>query len=93
MIVVKNPKEEIQIYLWQMPPAGISAGRKEYYFSKDYQSDLVLLTRENLKKAFPDNHKFHDLIDSHFNSDEALTWFDDYHGLYKINHLLKSSLP
>ena len=46
----------------------------------------------NINKTFPDNHKFHNLLDMQFKSDDELIEYDRFHKCYKINQILKSSL-
>lgn len=64
----------------------------EYYFSKDSNGDLVKLSLINLKKAFPENHKFHDLLDAYFKDETDITMYDSFHKMHKINHLYQQSL-
>ena len=64
----------------------------EYYFSKDAGSPIQLLTAENLKRTFPDNHAFHYAIDSHFRTDQELIAYDSYSKCYKLKFLYKQSL-
>lgn len=51
----------------------------------------ISLTMENLKKTFPDNHKFHDALTAQFKSDQELTGYDSFHKKTKLNHLLEMS--
>jgi hypothetical protein len=64
----------------------------KYYFSKEGSSDIMLLTIENLKKAYPDNLAFHYALDAHFRNDEELIAYDNYSKTYKIKYLYKRSL-
>jgi hypothetical protein len=64
----------------------------EYFFSKDGGSLIQLLTAENLKKAFPDNHPFHYAIDSHFRTDQDLIAYDSFGKCYKLKYLYNQSL-
>jgi len=64
----------------------------EYYFSKDSDTDIQPLTIENLKKAYPENHRFHYDIDAHFRSDRELMAYDPYSQSYKIKYLYKKSV-
>jgi hypothetical protein len=64
----------------------------EYFFSKDGGSDILLLTIENLKKAYPDNHAFHYALDAHFRNDQELITYDTYGKCYKIKYLYNRSL-
>jgi len=64
----------------------------EYFFSKDGGSPIQMLTAENLKRAFPDNHPFHYAIDSHFRTDQELISYDSFSGCYKLKYLYNQSL-
>ena len=64
----------------------------EYYFSKDSNSDIRLLTIENLKRAYPENHRFHYDIDAHFRFDRELMEYDPYTQMYKLKYLYMRSL-
>lgn len=61
----------------------------KYFFTTASSDVLQPLTKENIKKAFPENHPFHDAIDATFRSDEELTMYDTFHKMYKLNWLLK----
>jgi hypothetical protein len=62
-----------------------------FYFSKDIGSTPQLLTKENVKTAYPDNHKFHDALDATFKDDADLAAYDSFHKMYKINHVLMAN--
>jgi hypothetical protein len=64
---------------------------KAYFFSVGPNGDVLPLTILNLKKAFPDNHVFHDLLDMSFKYDSDLTRYDDFHKMFKVNRLLAAS--
>lgn len=63
--------------------------RQDIFFTQpaDVLQDL---TKENLKKAFPENHIFHDAQDANFKEDKDLTAYDKFYKMYKINWLLKN---
>ena len=63
---------------------------KTYFFSVGPNGDVLPLTILNLKKAFPDNHRFHDVLDMTFKNDSDLTKYDDFHKMFKVNRLLES---
>ena len=65
---------------------------KKYYFSIKGDGKLIELTKENLKYAFPDNHKFHDMLDAQFKDNSNIAEFDSFHNMFKVNHLLEQSL-
>jgi len=67
------------------------AAEKAYFFSVGPTGDVFPLTIVNLKKAFPENHKFHDSLDTMFSSDSSLTRYDDFHKMFKVNRLLIAS--
>lgn len=62
-----------------------------YYFSVEAGSALLPLTKNNLKKAFPDNRQFHDLLDLQFRSDRELTAYDSFHKEYKVKALYNNA--
>jgi hypothetical protein len=62
-----------------------------YFFSVGPTGDVQRLTILNLKNAFPDNHAFHDLLDTSFKHDSDLTKYDDFHKMFKVNRLLAAS--
>ncbi len=64
----------------------------EYFFSKNAESPIILLTAENLKKAFPDNLPFHYAIDAEFKRDQDLIAYDPYYKGYKLKYVYKQSL-
>ena len=67
------------------------ASERTYFFSVGPNGDVQPLTILNLKKAFPDNHAFHDLLDMSFKHDSDLTKYDDFHKMFKVNRLLLAS--
>ncbi|UYQ94052.1 hypothetical protein MKQ68_02970 [Chitinophaga horti] len=62
-----------------------------YYFSTEAGTALLPLTKANLKKAFPDNRSFHDLLDLQFRSDKELTAYDSFHKQYKVQSLYQTA--
>src|SRR4029453_12508451 len=67
------------------------AVEKAYFFSVGSNGEIFPLTILNLKKAFPDNHAFHDRLDMTFKNDSQLTKFDEFHKMFKVNRLLEAS--
>ena len=59
-----------------------------YYFSVTLDSEIIPLTIKNLKKAFPDNRKFHDKLDTEISSEKDLVSYDEVHKMYKVNYLI-----
>lgn len=88
-----NPDEKIMLYK-VVSGSGTkgSPSVTRYYFSKDAKSKIQELTIYNMKAAFPDNHKFHDLVDMEFHSNDELTAYDNFHKTMKINRVLQNSL-
>lgn len=64
---------------------------KTYFFSVGPKGDILPLTILNLKKAFPDNHAFHDFLDMSFKYDSDLTKYDEFHNTFKVNRLLDAT--
>lgn len=61
----------------------------KYFFTTPSSDVLLPLTKDNVKKAFPENHPFHDAIDATIKSDDELIMYDTFHKMYKLNWLLK----
>jgi hypothetical protein len=61
--------------------------KTNYYFSKKADGNIMDLTLENLKEAFPNNHKFQDLLDAYFRYDDDLKWYDSFNKMYKVEHI------
>lgn len=88
-----NPDEKVMIYKIVSGTGGKGSPIiTRYYFSKDAKAKIQELTIYNVKAAFPDNHKFHDLIDMEFHSDDELAQYDNFHKIMKINRVLQNSL-
>lgn len=85
------------IYSVQLPDRegeDLTVGKEEvfdYFFSVSAKGPILRLTRQNLKLAFPDNHRFHDAIDQTFRTDAELAQFDAFHKMFKVNRLLVAS--
>ncbi len=88
---VLNAGETIVIYKYQHASHSPKEAEKyapKYYFVTGGGAVLQLLTKDNLKAAFPSNHKFHDALDATFKDDKALYEYDSFHKIYKVNHIL-----
>ena len=84
---------ELYIYARGTP---VSQGRgfhttQEYYFSARPDGQILGLTLENLKQAFPENHRFHDSLDVTFGMGQRLEEYDEFHKMFKVNRLLIAS--
>jgi len=89
---VMNPDEALLLYKVEVMQTKATAPKVyNYYFSRDAASPLQNLTKENLKAAFPTNHKFHDGLDADFKSNSELTAYDGFHKMYKVDHILMMS--
>ncbi len=65
----------------------------DHAFSTTAADSVRPLTLDALKRAYPENHRFHDLIDLAFRSDQELIRYDDFHHEYRIARLLRETLP
>jgi hypothetical protein len=87
-----NPGEKILLYTVDCNP--VSKGdvmTRKYFFSRDAGSDIMLLTLDNLKAAFPDSHHFIEVINHQFRSDSDLYTYDDNYKCYKVNRMYSIS--
>ena len=89
--VIMNPSEKILLYTKEVMQGskGARIRTNTYYFSNGAASPIVELTIDNLKKAYPNNHKFHDALDSDFKNGEGLASYDSFHKMYRVNHILQ----
>ena len=89
---ILEPKD-LYIYSADVLVSGGKGARTEkaYYFSVGAAAEAIPLTIDNVKKAFPNNHKFHDRLDMMFSSDSQLREYDNFHKMYKVNRLLVAS--
>ena len=81
-------------YQYKMEPGINGKGlvkTDEYYFSVKGDGPLLPLTINNLKKAFPENNKFHYALDALFKSDNELLAYDGYLKMYKLKYIYRSS--
>jgi len=88
---VLNKKGPVIIYKTEdksKPSKGAVMPGPKYFFTTASADVLQPLTKENLKKAFPENHSFHDALDATFKSDDDLSQYDTFHKMYKVNRLL-----
>ncbi|WP_426668888.1 hypothetical protein ACPPVU_22015 [Mucilaginibacter sp. McL0603] len=61
------------------------------YFSTKADSGIVMLTEENIDKAFAANHKFRNSVQAEFKNDDALNEYDTVLRKYKIKELYSES--
>ena len=65
----------------------------ERYFSTGANTPLRPLALTELKKAYPDNHKFHDVLTLAFSNDAELMKWDSFHNEFLVSRLLRQSWP
>lgn len=90
---VINPGESILLFKYMHKAHSAKEVDKyapKYYFTTDSTDVLKDLTKENLKKAYPTNHAFHDALDANFSTNAELINYDTFHKMYKLNWLLKN---
>lgn len=90
-----NKDEPITIYKFQHPSHSPKEAEKyapKYFFTTKSSDVLQELTKENLKKAFPNEHPFHDALDAQFKEDKELINYDDFHKMNKLNHIYMSTV-
>lgn len=82
---ILNPTEYILIYKHEVRHHKHTAFH--YVFSRGPRGEITTLTRENLKKAFPENTAFQNNIDQVFRKDSQLTQYDKLYKMYLINQI------
>jgi hypothetical protein len=88
---ILNPSEELLLYKVERPTVGKNPGSVRLYFSPTAAAPIQPLTLLAVKRAFPDNHRFHDLLDAQLPLGTDLTAYDEMHHMTKINWLLRQS--
>jgi hypothetical protein len=85
----------IVIYVVSLPISTSSGKTNQmvptYFFSKGLNGHIFPLTILNLKRAFADNLKFHDMLDVTFGGGESLSKYDSEQKLYDLNFILQNS--
>lgn len=64
----------------------------DYTFSKGNEGLVEELTKVNLKRAFPDKRKFHELLDLSFKDELSLSSYDKRKKVYKLMTVYKKSI-
>ena len=79
----------LYIYAAQTPVTSGKGFRTvtDYYFSAGPTGAVQSLTLDNLKRAFPDNVKFHDTLDQMFGAGQNVAQYDEYRNTFKVNRL------
>ena len=70
---------------------GIKRERK-YYYAVSGTDKIIPLTVMNLKKSFPENYAFHNLLDAQFRKDSDLASYNSLEKKFQVNHLLETVL-
>lgn len=65
---------------------------RKYYFAVSPKDKILPLTIYNLKRSFPDKHKFHNFLDAQFRSDSELASFNSFANKFQVNHLLETTV-
>jgi hypothetical protein len=65
---------------------------KVYYFSTSAGTALIPLTMHALQNHFPESHRFHDILNSHFKNDADLIRLDKGTNRYTLIRLYKEFL-
>lgn len=89
---ILNPAESMLIFKHTTRASKNQEAVNLYYFGFAGSDVATELTLGNLKKADPENHKFHDALDAEFKSDSDLALYDSFHKVYKISRLYSNSL-
>lgn len=82
---ILNPTGYILLYMYGVPNHHEEI--VDYRFSRGADGVVMELSKENLKKAFPENRDFQQKIDQIFGSRLELTAYDEGHRMYVVNWL------
>ena len=63
----------------------------EYSFSRTATSPVIPLTKENVKRALPNDHQFHHVLDMSFPGDAPLAAYDSVARSFKLSALYRQS--
>ncbi len=87
-----NPTEKILLYS-QASVGGYKESQTviKYFFSINANSPLYSLSKWNLKKSFPADPVFHELLDIYFGYDTELLNYDSSYKIYKLNRVYQLS--
>jgi hypothetical protein len=81
----------LRVDYWRVSGKALVAS-PTFHFSVGSTGPIQPLTLENVKRAFPENHAFHDKLDALFSGGGDPAKFDGFHGMFAINHVLDSTL-
>jgi hypothetical protein len=86
-------KDRIPLYSQTIPTGSEGAFYEDiFFFSVEPDSEIIPLTKEALKKAYPENQKFHTLIDSSFKGNADLGSFNQQLKEYMVVYFYNQSL-
>ena len=84
------------LYLYERDRSQLSGKRfatvTDRFFSTTANAPLRPLTLVELKSAYPNNHKFHDILTVAFANDADLMRWDGFHHEYLVARLLRQTL-
>lgn len=78
-------------YILVVIDGGTIAKEPIYFFSKGPDGEIKELTIDNLKSVYPDNKKFHTILDSEIKAEKDVYAYDFKHKMYKVNYLFSLS--
>jgi len=88
-------KETTAMYIYSVNKVVVDGGVIEmepiYYFSTAADDEIKVLTIHNLKQEYPNNKKYHNMLDAEFSSDKAIQSYDFTNKMYVVNYLLIKS--
>ncbi len=64
----------------------------KFFFSAEPGSEVLELTIDNLKRAFPENGKFHQLLDMQFRSNDELAGYDAFSKMFKLKTIYNETI-
>lgn len=82
---ILNPSGYILLYMFGVPNHHEEI--VEYRFSRGADGPIMELSKENLKKAFPENRDFQEKVDHVFRGRLELTAYDEARRMYVVNWL------
>lgn len=85
-LILENKGIVIYSSYVRVPSSNMKENKVEmrYFFSKTINSEIMPLTILNLKRAFPGNYKFHDMLEMEFGSGKSLATYSAADKMYMI---------
>jgi hypothetical protein len=83
---ILGSSKELSLYSREMlqPKGRIMVMETFYYFSNGINDVILPLTINELRFAFPDNWRFHDLVEKQFSKEKSLTHYDTARKEYQL---------